>query len=128
MRVCDVALKTLTRLDGGSVYQLKNEFAEEPLWSFTIDLVDGGLRPLGEPEPTGFDEPRLRGALAPLLDGLEAIHDAGKLWRVRAYGIRCATSFPSDVSKNQSSPSRSKKRCAAFGKSVGPITRYLLRS
>jgi eukaryotic-like serine/threonine-protein kinase len=98
-RRAKVALKTLTRLDAGDIYRLKNEFraladvthqnlvglhelfAEDGLWFFAMDLVDGvafdaWLRPSG-----ALDEARLRSALPQLLRAVLAIHDAGKLHR-----------------------------------------------
>jgi hypothetical protein len=94
-----VALKTLSRLEAGDVYRLKNEFralsdvshpnlvrlhelfADEGQWFFSMDLVDGvrfdtWVRPDG-----ALDETRLRAVLPELLSAVTAIHDAGKLHR-----------------------------------------------
>ncbi|HKP61928.1 MAG TPA: protein kinase, partial [Polyangiales bacterium] len=98
-RRCDVALKTLNRLDATSIYQLKNEFrslcdvhhpnlvrlhelfCDHDVWFFTMDLLEGArfdhwVRPDGS-----LDEARLRFGLLQLVDALAAIHDAGKLHR-----------------------------------------------
>ena len=98
-RNCTVALKTLTRLDAGAVYRLKNEFraladvthvnvvklyelfSEHGQWFFTMELV------AGEPftrwvRPGGIlNEPRLRGGLRQLVEAVTAIHAANKLHR-----------------------------------------------
>ncbi|MET0285355.1 MAG: AAA family ATPase [Polyangiales bacterium] len=94
-----VALKTLSRLDAESVYRLKSEFrsladvSHANLcrllelfsgggdWFFTMELVHGErfdrwVRPHGV-----LDEARLRAALGELVDGVGAIHAAGKLHR-----------------------------------------------
>jgi predicted Ser/Thr protein kinase len=98
-RAGSVALKTLSRLDAGNVYRLKNEFrsladlshpnvcrlhelfAEDGQWFFTMELIDGErfdrwVRPGGV-----LDEGRLRDALPQLVDAVSAIHDLGKLHR-----------------------------------------------
>ena len=95
-----VALKTLSRLDAGSVYRLKNEFraladvshpnlcrlhelfSEGGQWFFTMELVEGErfdrwVRP-GRRRST---EARLRAALPQLCAAIAAIHAAGKLHR-----------------------------------------------
>jgi len=95
----NVALKTLSRLVPGSVYRLKNEFrsladvshpnlcrlhelfSDAGDWFFTMELVDGEhfdrwLRPHDV-----LDESRLRAALPQLVEGIAAIHAAGKLHR-----------------------------------------------
>src|SRR5262249_8896549 len=94
-----VALKTLNLLSPSGIYQFKNEvralcdvrhpnlvglhelFCDRDLWFFTMDLIEGETfdrwtRPEGQ-----LDEVRLRAALPQLLDGLDAIHTAGKLHR-----------------------------------------------
>ncbi len=94
-----VALKTLSRLDAESVYRLKSEFrslvdvshanlcrlfelfSDGGDWFFTMELVHGArfdrwVRPSG-----ALDEARLRAALGELIDGVGAIHAAGKLHR-----------------------------------------------
>ncbi|HKP64276.1 MAG TPA: AAA family ATPase, partial [Polyangiales bacterium] len=99
LRRSQVALKTMNRLDAGSVYQLKYEFrsladvchpnlcrlhelfSELGQWFFTMELVDGErfdrwVRPDGV-----LDEARLRAALGQLCDAVSAIHAAGKLHR-----------------------------------------------
>ena len=123
-----VALKTLGRMDGASVYRLKQEFralsevvhprlvrlhelfSDRGLWFFTMaqvrgvsfmQHVRGGGRagggdssartgeepPVGALDETdlavlgGLDEDQLRSALAELVDGVAAIHRAGKLHR-----------------------------------------------
>jgi eukaryotic-like serine/threonine-protein kinase len=95
-----VALKTLSRLDAENVYRLKREFrslidvshhnlcrlyelfSEGGDWFFTMELVRGTqidrwLRPDGGP----LQVERLRDALAQLCEGVEALHEAGKLHR-----------------------------------------------
>jgi serine/threonine protein kinase len=100
-----VALKTLKRLDPGSVYLLKSEFrsladvghpnvvrlhelfGEGEEWFFTMELVDGErfddwVRPRNTGIASGkLDEARLRAALSQLCEGITAIHAAGKLHR-----------------------------------------------
>ncbi|HXX66711.1 MAG TPA: AAA family ATPase [Polyangiaceae bacterium] len=104
-----VALKTLSRLDPGGVYQLKNEFRlladvrhpnlvrlhelfrEEEQWFFTMDLVEGKafdewVRPslevdAGDSRTRALDEVRLRAAFPQLLAAARAIHEAGKVHR-----------------------------------------------
>lgn len=93
-----VAIKTLRWLDAGSVYRIKSEFRSvadvrhpnlcqmhelfgDDGWFFSMELVDGErfdnwARPNG-----AIDVARLRDALAQLLDGVSAVHDAGKLHR-----------------------------------------------
>ncbi len=94
-----VALKTLSRLDAGGIYRLKNEFraladvshpnlvqlhelfADDGQWFFTMDLIDGvrfdvWVRPDG-----ALHEMRLRSALPELSSAVSAIHGAGKLHR-----------------------------------------------
>lgn len=93
-----VAIKTLSWLDPGSVYRLKNEFRSladmnhpnlcrlhelfsDEGWFFSMELVDGErfdewVRPDGR-----LDEQRLRAALKQLLQGVVAIHGAGMLHR-----------------------------------------------
>ncbi|MGJ7498514.1 serine/threonine-protein kinase [Variovorax sp. RT4R15] len=93
-----VAIKTLSWLDSGSVYRLKNEFRSladmnhpnlcrlhelfsDEGWFFSMEFVDGErfnewVRPDGR-----LDEQRLRAALKQLLQGVGAIHSAGMLHR-----------------------------------------------
>lgn len=93
-----VAIKTLSWLDPGSVYRLKNEFRSladmnhpnlcrlhelfsDEGWFFSMELVDGErfdewVRPDGR-----LDAQRLRAALKQLLQGVVAIHGAGMLHR-----------------------------------------------
>ena len=98
-RKARVALKTLSRLDGGGVYRLKNEFraltdvthpnlvrlhelfTEGEAWFFTLELIDGEhfdhwVRPEGT-----LDEARLRAAWPQLVAAVTAIHGARKLHR-----------------------------------------------
>jgi eukaryotic-like serine/threonine-protein kinase len=104
-----VALKTLNRFDAAGVYRLKNEFraladvshpnlvrlhelfADEDLWFFTMDLVDGqrfdiwlgSIRAANQTPMEG--EPawiaRLRAAMIELVAAVAAIHRVGKLHR-----------------------------------------------
>ncbi len=98
LRRSAVAIKTLSWLDPSSVYRLKNEFRSladvnhpnlcqlhelfsDQGWFFSMELVKGErfnewVRPEGQ-----LDEPRLRAALIQLLEGVAAIHSAGKLHR-----------------------------------------------
>ncbi len=98
LRRSAVAIKTLSWLDPGSVYRLKNEFRSladmnhpnlcrlhelfsDEGWFFSMELVDGEhfnewVRPDGR-----LDEQRLRAALKQLLQGVMAIHGAGMLHR-----------------------------------------------
>lgn len=94
-----VALKTLAQRDGTSLYGLKTEFraladmhhlhlvrlhemfGDERHWFFTMDLIvgepfDRWVRPNGK-----LDLVRLRSALAQLVNGINALHAAGKLHR-----------------------------------------------
>lgn len=95
----NVALKTLSRLDSGGVYRLKNEFrslagvshpnlcrlhelfSDRGQWFFTMELVEGVPFDLWVRPNDSVDEGRLREALAQLIDGICAIHAAGKLHR-----------------------------------------------
>lgn len=101
-----VALKTMTRLEAGDVYRLKNEFralagvaqpnlvrlhelcADGELWYLTMELVAGErfdrwVRPRkGTSDRHGtLDEARLRSALPALVEVIAAIHAAGQLHR-----------------------------------------------
>jgi len=99
VRRCPVAVKTMHRTDAVSIYALKNEFRslsdvnhpnlvrlfelyrEGDKWFFTMELVRGErfdrwVRPHGK-----LDERRLRQGFAQLLDGVAAVHAAGKLHR-----------------------------------------------
>ncbi len=98
-----VALKTLSRVEAGSVFALKNEFrslsdvvhpnlvglrelfCDGDLWFFTMDLVTGVefIEYVSNNAEDGmcFDKARLRGALLQLVEGVGAIHAAGKLHR-----------------------------------------------
>jgi serine/threonine protein kinase/tetratricopeptide (TPR) repeat protein len=98
-RGVSVALKTVSQLDAGAIYRLKNEFrslaevlhpnlvqlyelfADEGQWLFSMELVPGvpfdqWTRPNG-----ALDLPRLRAALRQLVSGVRMIHAAGKLHR-----------------------------------------------
>lgn len=99
-RVERVALKTVSRLDARNIYQFKNEFralvdvahpnlvrfhelsTEGELWYFTMELIEGlrfdrWVRRARKP----LDEERLRAAMAQLINGVCAVHAAGKLHR-----------------------------------------------
>src|SRR6187551_2657991 len=94
-----IALKTLSRLDAGGLYRLKNEFRSLAFvshrnvcrlhelfghgdqWFFTMELVDGEHFDCWVRPGQVLDEGRLRAALPQLLDGIVAIHQAGKLHR-----------------------------------------------
>jgi predicted ATPase len=99
-----VALKTLVSTDPESVFRLKHEFRAlanlehenfvrlEELSSvgghvfFTMERVHGSdfleyVRPPARGGAGGFDEARLRTALAQLVDGLGALHAAGRIHR-----------------------------------------------
>ncbi|MGJ7489316.1 serine/threonine-protein kinase [Variovorax sp. ZT4R33] len=98
LRRSAVAIKTLSRLDSGSVYRLKSEFRaladinhpnlcrlhelfSDEGWFFSMEFVDGErfnewVRPNGR-----LDARRLRAALKQLLRGVAAIHGAGMLHR-----------------------------------------------
>jgi len=93
----EVALKTLRHVDAQSIYRLKQEFralsdlvhenllrfrelcCEGDHWFFTMELVEGQsfLEHVGSP----CDEERLRAALGQLVDGVRALHDAGRVHR-----------------------------------------------
>jgi tetratricopeptide (TPR) repeat protein len=96
-----VALKTLRDLDGDSVTRFKQEFraladlshrnlirlgelfCERGCWFFTMELLEGQsfltyVRPDGA---GGFDETRLRAALAQLAEALSVLHSAGLVHR-----------------------------------------------
>jgi hypothetical protein len=100
----EVALKTLKVPGGRELYRFKREFraladlvhpnlvALHELytvgdqWMFTMELVDGvpfdqWVRPPAEGGGDALDERRLRGALRQLVDGVAALHAAGKLHR-----------------------------------------------
>jgi hypothetical protein len=97
-----VALKTLYSADATSLYRFKNEFraladvahenlvnlyelvADEDVWFFTMELVDGPdflryVRPAGRDGAP--DVGRLRPALRQLVEGVAALHRAGKVHR-----------------------------------------------
>jgi serine/threonine protein kinase len=85
--------------DPAGIYRLKNEFraladvshthlvrlhelfAADGLWYFSMDLVDGLPFDAWVRPGRALDERRLRAALPQLLDGILAIHQAGKLHR-----------------------------------------------
>jgi tRNA A-37 threonylcarbamoyl transferase component Bud32 len=103
----EVALKTLFRADPAAILRFKNEFRsladvvhpnlaqlyelqkDGQAWFFTMEMVPGvdlyewvrGAKVAGEGEPPSPppDEPRLREALLQLVQGLCALHAAGKL-------------------------------------------------
>lgn len=93
-----VALKTLRSSDAAAIYRLKREFrtladiahphlvalyelfGDESQWYFTMELVPG-CEFLEYVRPDALDVTRLRSALAQIADGLNAIHEAGKLHR-----------------------------------------------
>lgn len=97
-----VALKTLYSADAVSLYRFKNEFraladvahenlvnlyelvADEDVWFFTMELVEGPdflryVRPTGAAGAP--DMSRLRPALRQLVEGVAALHRAGKVHR-----------------------------------------------
>ena len=99
-----VALKTLVSMDAEDVFRLKHEFRMlanlehenfvrlEELSSvgghlfFTMERVRGDsflryVRPQAEGAAGGFDEARLRSALAQLVEALGALHAAGRIHR-----------------------------------------------
>ena len=105
-----VALKTLTYVDAGGIYRLKNEFraladvshpnlvrlhelfADESLWFFTMDLVEGvpfdrwvELEREADSVPANGEPPRwtgrLRETMTELVAAVSAIHRVGKLHR-----------------------------------------------
>jgi len=94
-----VAIKTLSWLDPGSVYRLKNEFRSladmnhpnlcrlhelfsDDGWFFSMEFVDGEhFDEWVRPDGGRLDEQRLRAALKQLLQGVVAIHGAGMLHR-----------------------------------------------
>ncbi len=93
-----VAIKTLSWLDPDSVYRIKSEFRSladvrhpnlcqlhelfsDDGWFFSMELVNGERFDRWVRPNDVLDESRLRDALAQLLSGVGAIHDAGKLHR-----------------------------------------------
>jgi hypothetical protein len=93
-----VALKTLGRFDGASVYNLKREFRslagiahpnlvrlhelfEDGVWFFTMECVEGESFYAYVRPADAFREHELRGALVGLVRGVCAIHRAGKIHR-----------------------------------------------
>jgi hypothetical protein len=96
-----VALKLLRRFAPEELYRFKNEFRAladvahrnlVPLYElsvegdrsfFTMELVEGGTDVLAFVRPTseGFDEARVRSALLQVVEGLTALHAAGKMHR-----------------------------------------------
>jgi hypothetical protein len=94
-----VALKSLSRLDPAGIARLKNEFraladvvhpnlvrlhdlhADDGLWLFAMELVEGEPFDLWVRPDGALDAGRLHRACAQLVAGVEAIHAAGKLHR-----------------------------------------------
>jgi len=99
-----VALKTLTTFTPEALYRLKHEFrsltdlshanlvrlheliSEGATWFFTMELVDGVsfldfVRPRTSGPLTSLDEGRLRSSLVQLVEGVGALHGAGRLHR-----------------------------------------------
>jgi hypothetical protein len=94
-----VALKTLSHTDGQAIYDLKHEFrslvhvhhqnlvrfhelfSEGGSWFFTMDLVEGVHFDAWVRPGNVLDHARLESALAGLVNGLDALHAAGKLHR-----------------------------------------------
>jgi hypothetical protein len=99
-----VALKTLTTATPEALYRLKCEFrsltdlshpnlvrlyeliSQGSAWFITMELVDGVtflefVRPRGGGPSTVLDEGRLRSSLGQLVDGVIALHQAGRLHR-----------------------------------------------
>src|SRR5262245_5719349 len=101
-----VALKTLRTVTGEGLLSLKHEFRaiqdlrhpnlvslgelleSDGTWFFTMELLSGAHfiqwvrpEPANDAGPRALDVPRLRQALAQLVDGLCALHAAGKVHR-----------------------------------------------
>ncbi|HMI90039.1 MAG TPA: protein kinase, partial [Polyangiales bacterium] len=94
-----VALKTVSQLDAGAIYRLKNEFrslaevlhpnlvqlyelfADDGQWLFSMELVQGVPFDAWTRRGGALDLPRLRAALRQLVGGVRMIHAAGKLHR-----------------------------------------------
>ena len=110
-RDTEVAVKTLSVMDPDRVYRLKREFraigdlrhpnlislgelvADGDRWFFTMELVEGVpfdlfVRPVGDPGPVAegrtrcsVDEPKLRASLEQLAEGVQALHESGRVHR-----------------------------------------------
>jgi len=94
-----VALKMLRHAQPDWIYRFKNEFRamqglahpnlvvlnelffESRRWFFTMELLDGVDLASHVRIGTAFDEAKLRDALRQLLEGLSALHEAGKVHR-----------------------------------------------
>ena len=98
-RGVSVALKTVSQLDAGAIYRLKNEFrslaevlhpnlvqlyelfADDGQWLFSMELVAGVSFDVWTRPNDVLDLRRLRDALRQLVAGVRVIHTAGKLHR-----------------------------------------------
>ena len=95
-----VALKVLTSLSPSSIYRIKNEFrrlsdvlhphlvtlhelfSHDGQWFFTMELIEGVHFDAFVRTPSGgYDRARVISTLRQLTEGVQAIHDAGKLHR-----------------------------------------------
>lgn len=94
-----VALKRLSRIDPTAIYELKSEFrvlgdvvhpnlvrlhelfSQEGAWFFTMDLVRGERFDRWVRPDDQLDLPRLTAATRQLVEGMRAIHAAGKVHR-----------------------------------------------
>jgi predicted ATPase len=96
-----IALKTIDRLEAEGLYRLKQEFRaladlqhenlvrfgelanEDGQWFFTMERIDGTtfLEYVRDASAIGFDESRLRSALAQLVEALTILHDSGRVHR-----------------------------------------------
>jgi eukaryotic-like serine/threonine-protein kinase len=95
-----VALKSLDRADANALYRFKQEFrtltdlthpnlvklyeliSDGNKWFFTMELIDGvDFLQYVKESKSGIDMDRLRAVLRQLVEGVCALHDAGKLHR-----------------------------------------------